>query len=390
MTANWADEPHARGHGSQDGTGSALEGVRVLDFSTLLPGPLATLLLAEAGADVVKVERPGAGDEMREYHPRLATTSANFAHLNRGKRSVSADLKQASDRQTVLDMARVADVLVEQFRPGVMERLGFGYDDLARANPGLVYCSITGYGRQGEHSHMAGHDLNYQASTGLLSLVTDSEGTPALPATLTADITAGAYPAVINILLALRAREHTGRGAYLDVSMTGNLATLGYAALAARAVGAPWPLPSAELLTGGSPRYRTYRTCDDRHLAVACLEDRFWFRFCELIDLPAPLRSPAADSRTVIQAVEARIAARSAAQWRAVFGSEDVCCTVVATFAEAVTAHPPPAQHRLKGPGYDVPALPVPIAASLRPAQSTRPYPELGQHNQVYGIGGSS
>lgn len=357
--------------------GRPLSGVRVLDFSTLLPGPLATLLLAEAGADVLKVERPGIGDEMRTYTPRLGASSANFALLNRGKRSVVLDLKDPEARARARDLAADADVLVEQFRPGVMDRLGLGYAELSGAHPGLVYCSITGYGQRGPRAQRAGHDLNYMAEAGLLDLVRDRAGDPVLPPVLIADIAGGAYPAVINILLALQARCATGRGAHLDLAMADNLGTLGYWVQAQYSGSGRWPEPGGELVTGGSPRYQIYRTADGRHIAAAPLEERFWRRFCELIELPEDRRDDGVDPAATTAAVRDRIATRTAGEWEAVFAGEDVCCAVVATAEEAHRNQPPSPRHRVAGPGYDVPALPVPLAPALRPGCSSAPYPPL-------------
>ncbi|WP_037066690.1 CaiB/BaiF CoA transferase family protein [Pseudonocardia acaciae] len=344
-----------------------LAGLRVVDFSTLLPGPLATLLLAESGAEVVKIERPGQGDEMRSYQPRLGTASANFALLNRGKLSVAADLKDPGRRDAVAELMRGADVVVEQFRPGVMDRLGLGYERISRDNPGVVYCSITGHGQHGPRADRAGHDLTYLAETGLLDLVRGADGDPPLPPVLVADIAGGAYPALFNILLALAARERTGRGSHLDVSMADNVRPLAYWALGQHRATGEWPEPSTGLVTGGSPRYRVYRTADGRHLAAAPLEERFWRRFCELIELPERFRDDAADPAATIAAVAERVALRTAADWEARFAGQDVCCAVVATLAEAFPAG-----------GTD--ALPLPLAPALRPAASGRPYPALDEH----------
>ena len=195
-----------------------LQDLLVLDFTTLLPGPLATLWMREAGARVIKIERPPIGDEMREYEPRFGSTSVNFALLNAGKESLALDLKDDADRARLEPLLLEADVLVEQFRPGVMARLGLDYATLKSRNPGLIYCSITGYGQSGPKAQVAAHDLNYIADTGLLSLVE-----PALPPVLVADIGGGSYPALANVLLALLQRANTGEGAWLDISMTDNL-----------------------------------------------------------------------------------------------------------------------------------------------------------------------
>ncbi len=240
-----------------------LTGIRVLDFSTLLPGPLATLIFAEAGADVVKIERPGKGDEMRSYRPFFGPDSVNFALLNRGKRSVTIDLKDSQQAQDLWPLIREADIIVEQFRPGVMERLRLGYEDIKAVNPRIIYCSITGYGREGPKAQEAGHDLNYIAETGVLALSGDDQGNPIVPPVLVADIAAGTMPAVINVLLALRERDRTGQGCHLDIAMCDNLFTFQYWALGNGLLHDEWPVPGGEL------RHR-------RFAAVCDLSDAGW------------------------------------------------------------------------------------------------------------------
>ena len=220
----------------------ALSGVLVLDFTTLLPGPLATLMLAEAGAEVIKVERPG-GEEMRAYPLQFDGGSALFAMLNRGKRSVVLDLKQEADRARLAPLLERADVLVEQFRPGVMERLGLGYEAVAKRNPRLVYCSISGYGQRGPRAEEAGHDLNYMSNTGLLALQPGPADRPVVPPALVADIGGGTMPAVINILLALRQRDATGQGCHLDIAMADAMFTFAWYALAIGQVTGKYPKP---------------------------------------------------------------------------------------------------------------------------------------------------
>ncbi|MGH3316445.1 MAG: CaiB/BaiF CoA transferase family protein [Nocardioidaceae bacterium] len=351
-------------------TGDArpLAGTRVLDFSTLLPGPLATLLLAEAGAEVLQVERPPRGDEMRSYRPRLGEDSANYTLLNRGKRSAAVDLKDPAVRERLLELAADTDALVEQFRPGVMDRLGLGYVDVQAVNPGIVYCSITGHGQTGPSAGRAGHDLTYLAESGLLGNVVDANGDPHLPHTVLADIAGGTYPAVLNIVLALHQRAMTGQGCHLDIGMTPNLGTLAYGYLATHAGGGSWPEPGDDLLTGGSPRYQIYRTQDGRHVAAAPLEERFWQRFCDLVGLPDGLRAEHGRANEVIAAVAERVAAHTADHWRSVFAGEDVCCSVVASFDEAARTQDlrTESAHRIVGDGFDVAALPVPVAEEFR------------------------
>lgn len=356
-----------------------LAGVHVLDLSTLLPGPLSTLMLAEAGADVIKIERPGQGDEMRSYQPKLGESSANYAVLNRGKRAFAANLKEQADRDRVLALAERADVVVEQFRPGVADRLGLGYEQVGALNPGVVYCSITGYGQTGAHAGRAGHDLNYLAESGLLGVVTDRTGAPQLPVSVLADIAGGSYPAVVNILLALRQRDLTGQGEHLDISMAHNLQVLAYGYFATHQGSGRWPEPSGELLTGGSPRYRIYPTSDGRHVAVAALEQKFWERLVELIELPPGFVADEGQEEAVIEAVAARFGAHTAEHWRQVFDGEEVCTAVVATFEEAAEAGlvEPDRPERLIGPGFDVGNLRSPVDPALRGEPRALGYPTL-------------
>src|SRR5271169_3428865 len=190
-----------------------LSGLLVLDFTTLLPGPLASLMLAEAGAEVIKIERPG-GEDMRRFPPIVDGESSVFAMLNRGKEVLTLDLKAESERAKLVPLIKRADILIEQFRPGVMVRLGLGYDDVRKINPKLIYCSISGYGQSGPRVEEAGHDINYIGNTGVLDQQPGPAGAPVVPPMLVADIAGGSFPAVINILLALRARDR-------EISQTG-------------------------------------------------------------------------------------------------------------------------------------------------------------------------
>ena len=306
-----------------------LEGLLVLDFSTLLPGPLATLMLAEAGAEVVKVEKPG-GDEMRQFPPALGVGSAPYAVLNGAKKSIVVDLKSAAGRRSLEPLLARADILVEQFRPGVMERLGLGYQAVKRINPRVIYCSISGYGQAGPRAQEAGHDLNYQAVTGLLSL------SPAMPAALAADIAGGAMPAVMNILLALRSRDRTGEGTFLDLAMADTMFTFAWFGLAEGHATGRYPGPGENKLAGGSPRYGLYETADGKILAVGALEQKFWDVFCETIELPLPFRDDCRDPSATRQAVADLIRARPAAEWRRVLEPRNCCCTLVASLDEAL------------------------------------------------------
>lgn len=361
-----------------------LDGVRVLDFSTLLPGPLATLILAEAGARVLKVERPGRGDEMRSYVPKFGEDSVNFALLNRGKQSIEVDLKSSEGKERLRTLVRSTDVLVEQFRPGVMDRLGLGYADVSRIKPDIVYCSISGYGQDGPRSGVAAHDLNYVAEAGLLDLTRGAGGAPVLPQALIADIGGGAYPAVMNILLALLRRERSGEGAYVDVSMSDNVFPFLYWAMGNGTAAGAWPEPGGELVTGGSPRYNIYRTSDGRYLAAAPLEEKFWRRFCDLIGLEEELRDDARDPRSTISAVAERVAREPADYWRERFEGEDVCCSVVSSVREAMQDE----HFKARGlfdrevedgtGGRGIPALPLPVSPGFLRPERRLGYPALG------------
>ena len=364
-----------------------LAGIRVVDFSTLLPGPLATLVLAEAGAEVVKIERPGYGDELRGYEPRFGGAGAGFALLNRGKRSIALDLKANGAKDRLMPLLRSADVLIEQFRPGVMDRLGLGYPALAAANPRLIYCSITGYGQSGPKAQVAAHDLNYMAETGLLHLAAGPDGAPVVPPALIADIAGGSYPAVLNIMLALRVRDASGRGCHLDIALSDHLFPLMWWALGQGFAAGRWPRPAGELLTGGSPRFHIYPTADARFLAVAPLEQRFWERFAELIGLEPALRDDSHDPEATRTRIAAIIRSRDAAHWQARFAGEDVCCSVVASLEQAVRDPHFVGRGLLAGvltdgAGRSMPALPVPLAPVFREPR-TAPYPELGEANDL-------
>jgi crotonobetainyl-CoA:carnitine CoA-transferase CaiB-like acyl-CoA transferase len=363
-----------------------LAGIRVLDFSTLLPGPLATLILAEAGAEVLKIERPPAGEDMRGYAPRWGSSSVNFALLNRGKKSLVLDLKQAAERDRLKDLIARADVLVEQFRPGVMARLGLDYNAVASANPRLIYCSISGYGQQGPKRNVAGHDLNYIGDTGLLALSMGDRARPVVPPALIADIGGGAYPAVMNILLALIARQQTGRGCYLDIAMTDNLFPWMFWALGSLAAAGVEPRNGAEQLTGGSPRFRLYPTSDGKVLAVAALEQKFWDEFCDIIQLDAALRDDRRDPQATACRCAEIVAGASAQEWRRRVEGRDCCCSIVATLREALD-DPHFKAHGLfdyglgNEQGARMPALPLPLVADFRGAPGTlRAAPRPGEH----------
>jgi alpha-methylacyl-CoA racemase len=369
----------------------ALDGLKVLDFSTLLPGPMAGLFLADAGAEVIKIERPCRGEEMRSYVPKWGVDSVNFNMLNRGKRSLALDLKDPASRDVLIPLIKQADVIIEQFRPGVMARLGLGYDHICQIKPDIIYCSISGYGQFGPKALRAGHDLNYIGDAGLLSLSHGSNDNPVLPPALIADIAGGTYPALFNILLALRVRDSGKGGAHLDISMAENLFPFLYWAMGDGQAADQWAGNGDALVTGGSPRYQLYATADDRILAAAPLEEKFWGIFCEAINLDPALRNDAADPEATRQGIQAIIAAQPASHWEQVFDAEDCCCSIVKTIQEAMNDP----HFRARGvfdrqlsneEGSAIAALPIPIAHNLvANPQDTQTAPRLGADNHDFG-----
>lgn len=319
-----------------------LTGVRVLDLTRLLPGPFATLVLADLGADVVKVEAPGAGDYMRAMPPAKGGMSGGFWAVNRGKRSIVLDLKDDADRDRFLDMVESADIVIESFRPGVIDRLGVGYAALRERNPKIVLCSISGYGQDGPYEQRAGHDINYIGLAGVLALGGDAGGPPLVPGVQIADLAGGALWAVTGILGALFGRERTGEGAHLDISMTeGALALLapqlGYLDCGGRA-----PTRGTGLLDGGWACYAVYRTRDDRYLSVGSLEPKFWLAFNGAIGREADLTellAPADKQREIRDQIQAIIETRDRAEWVDILAEHDCCAEPVLELDE-VLAHP--------------------------------------------------
>lgn len=359
-----------------------LTGLFVLDFTTLLPGPLATLMLAETGAEVLKIEQPG-GENARRFPPFVGNESAAFAMLNRGKASMTLDLKSEADREKLAPLIKRADILVEQFRPGVMDRLGLAYEDLKKINPRLIYCSISGYGQGGPRVHEAGHDINYIGNTGLLDLQPGPADRPVVPPMLAADIAGGSFPAVINILLALRARDQSGRGGRIDIAMTDAMFTFTWAALAIGIATGRFPKPGDLWLVGGSPRYQIYPAKDGKLIACGALEPKFWAAFTQAIDLPREFIDDTRDPKATREAVAKLVVARTSEEWRPIFAAADCCATVIVPLEEAMRdphfverglfAHEVGTEW-----GKTLPALPLPIAPDFRVAPGTKKAPKLG------------
>lgn len=307
-----------------------LSGVRVLDLSRLLPGPFATMILAGLGADVVKVEDLDGGDYMRWMPPLRDGTSVMFTALNRDKRSLRLDLKSARGRALFLELVGRFDVVLESFRPGVLDRLGLAPPALQQRNPRLVICSISGFGQDGPDRLLVGHDLNYLARAGALGITGTAEGQPVVPGVQIADIGGGALGAVAAILAALRLRERTGVGSHCDVSMVDGVLSWMSPHIAATLHGAQSGA-ARMLLNGAHPCYRVYR-CADGWMSVAALEPKFWTRLCELLgvdDIVGGAFAMGDEAERVAGRLGAALLTGTRAHWREHFAGEDVCCEPV-------------------------------------------------------------
>jgi alpha-methylacyl-CoA racemase len=380
--------------GALDGvTGAALDGVRVLDLTRLLPGGFCSVLLADFGADVIKVEDTGMGDYVRWSAPSYegveeSARSALFLALNRGKRSIRVDLKNEAGKDVLLRLVRDADVLIESFRPGVLDRLGVGYERLRGENPGLVYCAITGYGQDGPARDRAGHDLNYVGLNGILGLTGEVDGPPVQAGAQIADLGGGALMAAIGILLALRERERSGLGQFVDCSMfDGSLSWLAMVAAAALASGRG-DRRGESVLAGSIICYRPYR-CADGHVTLGALEPKFWAAFCRGVGredlLDSAFEAPGSQAHGELVEI---FGSRTREEWVEFASEHDCCLEPVLELDEVLSSEIVRARQmvvELAQPGAERPVrlLGTPIKLGRTPADPTRaPGPGLGEHTE--------
>ncbi len=318
-----------------------LSGIRILDLSRLLPGAYASQMLADFGADVIKIEEPGIGDYGRILLAQGASgMNLYFLAINRNKRSMTLNLKSAEGREVFLRLVRSADVVLESFRPGVMERLGLSYEQLKEIHPGIIYCAISGYGQDGPYRLRAGHDLNYAGYAGLLHYNRGAHGEPAMPPTQLGDLAGGSFMAVIGILAALAGRSQTGEGRMVDVSMTeGVMALLPTATTAYLSTGDA-PVPGRAALDGGLPCYNIYETQDGKHVTLAALEYKFWHTFCtrighlELLPFHVPVGS--GEREEAIEMLRAIFKTKTRDEWMAELADIDACFGPLYTLDEAM------------------------------------------------------
>jgi alpha-methylacyl-CoA racemase len=382
---------------------SALGDVRVLDLTRLLPGGFCSLLLADLGADVVKVEDTGMGDYIRWAPPyygaeeaqALGTRSALYLALNRGKRSIRLNLKSAGGRDAMLRLAQGSDIVLESFRPGVLDRLGCGYEALREVNPRIVYCAITGYGQTGPNTERAGHDLNYLGLNGLLGLTGEPGGRPIQSGGQIADLGGGAMMAAFGVMAALRERDRSGEGQLVDISMTdGSLAWLAMVAAQFLCDGQV-PRRGEGQLTGGLLCYYPYEAADG-WVTCAALEPKFWRAFCEGVGRPdlieAQFQAPGSDAWREVAGI---FKARTRAEWGAFNDRHDAMIEPVLDVDEALDSELVREREmvvELEQPGVGgVQQLGIPIKLSRTPGDATKPAPALGEHTEeVLGEAGLS
>jgi alpha-methylacyl-CoA racemase len=369
----------------------ALSDIRVLDFSRLLPGGFCSLMLADFGAEVLKVEDTGMGDYVRWAPPYYEGVEGSakgslFLGLNRGKRSLRLDLKEEEGREVLLRLVSDYDVVLESFRPGVLDRLGVGYERLRQENPGLVYCAITGYGQDGPNRDRSGHDMNYLGLNGVLGLTGERGGPPVQSSAQIADLGGGGLMAAFAIMAALRERERSGEGQFVDVSMTdGALAWLSMTASAYLASGEA-PRRGDLMLSGAAICYRPY-ACKDGHVTLGALEPKFWSAFCNGVGradlLDKAFEKPGSDAHADLERI---FAERTREQWRQ-FSSENDCCLEPVLDLDEVLDSELVAEREmvaeLDQPGAEKPVrlLGVPVKMSRTPGDPNRsPGPALGEH----------
>ena len=366
-----------------EATTGPLSGITVLDLTRLLPGGYCTLLLADLGADVVKVEEPGRGDYIRWTPPLVEGESAAHRALNRGKRSITLNLKDPVGAGLLKSLVREFDVLVESFRPGVMERLGVGYEALAADHPRLVYCAITGYGQDGPYRDRAGHDINFIGLGGVLSMTGTPGGPPVLPGVQIGDLGGGGMLGAIGVLAALVERATTGRGRFVDTSMLdGVVSWLSVHAGAFLATGEA-PQPGAGPLSGGLACYRVYRAGDGRYLTVGALEPQFWRALCEALECPELIQDqfgPPDRQAQMANRLDEAFGRRTRDEWVEAFRDLPVCVGPVNDLSEAL--RDPQVRHRgmvARVEGRDVGPGPA-IKMSGLDHGPLRRAPGLGEH----------
>lgn len=355
-----------------------LDGIRILDLSAILPGPYATQLLADMGADVIKVEEPTTGDPARELS--VTDEKTLFAGVNRGKRSLALDLKTEAGTAVFYELVADADAVLEGFRPGVVDRLGVGYERLQEHNEGLVYCSLSGYGQSGPYADRAGHDINYVGLAGLLDVTREDEAArPQVPGYQVADM-AGGLMAAFSLVGGLLSQSLGNGGGYVDVSMTDVVASFSQT-LTGAALGDGDPRPGETPLTGACPWYDVYETADENYVTLGALESQFWEQFCRAVDRPELVDVHGTEDTAERAALRAELVelfeSRSRDDWVEKLGSETTVAPVL-TPGEAL-AHPQIADRVVHHPESAPPRVGLPVCGQSLP-ESDEQFPAHGEH----------
>lgn len=367
-----------------------LEGIKILDLSRYLPGPLCTQMLADFGAEVIKIEDPRGGDLMRHVHPLIEGESAGFYSVNRNKKSLTLNLKTEEGKAVFKNLVATSDIVVDQFRPGVMDKMGLGYEELRKINKGIIYCAITGYGLDGPLRDAAGHDLNYLSLAGVTRLNGTFQGMPAICGMQIADIAGGTLYATIAILLALASRQKTGEGQLCDVAMMdGSISML---ALTLGQWGGWGELPEMGdgLLGGGYAFYQIYRTKDNQFVSLGALEGKFWAGFCNKVGKPEYIEKQFDKpvQRQMIAEIQDIMLQKTRDEWVEFFADSDICFTPVLTLEE-MCEHPQVVAREMivklanvRGSGKDIALTGVPVKLSETPGKVELNFPELGEHTE--------
>ena len=367
---------------------AALDGLKVLDLTRLLPGAFCSQMLADYGADVLEIEQPGTGDYNRQFAPIAKKESGSFLLLNRNKRSLTLNLKSEEGKAIFLRLVRDADVVLEGFRPGVMARLGLDYETLERENPRLVYCAISGYGQDGPAAQRSGHDLNYMGLTGALQLFGTPATGPIVPGLSIADVGGGSLMAAFGIMAALNARSRSGQGQFVDISMADGLVSWLCYHAADHLFAGTEPRGGEGAFIGGAPCYNVYACSDGRHITLGIIEEHFWLSFCDLIECPGlkPEQWPSGQAARLQYLQLAEVFGRDTQKnWSARLAAADIPSSPVNTMAEGFAD--PQMVHRKMLQTIDhpvegrIPQLGFPIKFSATPGTLRSPPPLLGEHN---------
>ncbi len=307
----------------------ALSGIKVLDLSRLLPGPYCSMILADHGAEVIAVE-----------DRRFMADGLFLNNINRNKQHMTLNLKTKEGMEIFFRLAKEADVVLEGFRPGVVDKLGVGYDAVCKVNPGIIYCSITGFGQNGPFRERVGHDVNYLSFAGVLDLIGEDKRPPSIPGVQIADIAGGGMNAAIGILLALFARQRTGKGQYVDISMTDGMVSLLPAAHFFQQLTGKAPARGNAFLSHRYACYNTYETADGRYLSIGAVENRFWKQLCEHLGAPeySALQYDEARRREIIDFMRETFKKKTLDEWDRELGDRDICWGRVQNLDEVLHA----------------------------------------------------